>query len=154
MAKKGTTEAVVGWVLGYPKVCIASCLLLLWPWLQGWHSLKRSMALDLGGKKMPPPRVAFEKFESRFGDDGHLIVALKDERGIFTPNNVRIIGEIMEALQQLPHVLRVESLYNYNYVITEGDSIIINPFSKIVTLLRVSTFWPKGKNCSGGSHAT
>ena len=122
------TEAVIRWVLGYPKSCIVFCILLFTALAPGLGLFEEEYGTRSWWDEEDPVRVAFEEFETRFGDDGNLIVVLKDEKGIFNPNTVRIIKEMTEELQRLPNVLRVESLYNYNYVSTEGDSIVVSPF--------------------------
>ena len=123
-----TTEKLIQWILNYSKTCVILCLVLFGALAPGLSFFKDDYDPLSWWDKGSPERVAFEGFESRFGDDGILIVALKNERGIFNPETVSIIKEMTEELQRLSNVLRVESLYNYNHVSAEEDSIAVNPF--------------------------
>ncbi len=69
--------------------------------------------------------------EKTFGNDETLVMVVElpdDTKGnLFTPERMKTIKEITEAAWQIPQVIRVESLSNYNYVTSEEDEIIVEP---------------------------
>ncbi len=70
--------------------------------------------------------------EKTFGNDETLVIAVELKEGVkgnlFEPKHMKTIQSITESAWQIPQVIRVESLANYNYVTSENDEIIVEPF--------------------------
>lgn len=70
--------------------------------------------------------------EKTFGNDETLVIAVELKDGatgdLFTPERMKVIQKITESAWQIPQVIRVESLANYNFVTSEEDEIIVEPF--------------------------
>ncbi len=69
--------------------------------------------------------------EKTFGNDETLVIVVElpeDKNGdLFTPQRMKVIQEVTQAAWQIPQVIRVESLSNYNYVTSKEDEIIVEP---------------------------
>lgn len=75
-----------------------------------------------------PILVAFDAFERRFGNDDQVVVALHSPSGIFDVESITALQEFTERMWQVPEVMRVDSLTNYNWVHADGDELIVEPF--------------------------
>ncbi|MEM7669360.1 MAG: efflux RND transporter permease subunit, partial [Pseudomonadota bacterium] len=73
-----------------------------------------------------PDRQALDRFEETFVRDENLmyVLDLKDNR-VFTPETLKIIGEITEKSWLLPFVRRVDSITNHQHTYAEGDEMIV-----------------------------
>lgn len=56
-----------------------------------------------------------------------LVVVSAPEGQSFAPRTLEVVREATEAAWQLPYVLRIDSLANFNYSRAEGDEIIVEP---------------------------
>lgn len=75
-----------------------------------------------------PYLIAFDQFERRFGNDDAVVVALHSPSGIFDADSMAVLQELTERMWQVPEVIRVDSLANYNWVHADGDELIVEPF--------------------------
>jgi predicted RND superfamily exporter protein len=69
----------------------------------------------------------FDAFERRFGNDDSLVVVVHSPSGVFDADTVALVQKLTEGLWQLPEVIRVDSLSNFNWVHATGDDITIEP---------------------------
>jgi predicted RND superfamily exporter protein len=69
----------------------------------------------------------FDAFERRFGNDDSVIVAMHSPSGIFDLESAALLRELTEKMWQVPEVIRVDSLSNYNWVHAHEDEILVEP---------------------------
>jgi predicted RND superfamily exporter protein len=74
-----------------------------------------------------PHLARFDAFEGRFGNDDQVLIAVASPSGVFDMDTATLIREITDRLWQVPEVIRVESLSNFNWVHANGDDIVIEP---------------------------
>lgn len=67
----------------------------------------------------------FDRFEQTFGNDDAVIIAVKNPDGLFNPVSVTLLHALTDRMWQLPDVIRVDSLTNYQHVHPEGDDITV-----------------------------
>ena len=80
----------------------------------------------------------FEHFKQTFGSDDRLMIALRNEKGIFQKETLESIQDITEALWQTKFVARVDSITNYQYVHVSSDDpddIIVEDFIEDIDTL-------------------
>lgn len=65
----------------------------------------------------------FDRFEDTFGNDDSVIIAVENPDGLFNPDSVELLHELTDQMWQLPDVIRVDSLTNYQRAYAEGDEI-------------------------------
>jgi predicted RND superfamily exporter protein len=69
------------------------------------------------------------EFERYFGSDERVMFLLELQEGeLFDKDVVQTISEVTERAWQIPEVIRVESLTNFNWSYAEGDDLITEPF--------------------------
>ncbi len=63
----------------------------------------------------------YDKFRYEFSNDDGITVVFQDQNGIFNKKALASIQRITEAMWEMPHIDRVDSLTNYQYVHAEAD---------------------------------
>lgn len=71
----------------------------------------------------------FDKFERYFGNDDTLIIGLYNPNGLYNPKSLRKLQKITDDVWKIPHIVRVDSLTNYDYVSVDGDEINVSPLA-------------------------
>lgn len=66
-------------------------------------------------------------FEKQFGGDQFIILGLYSKKGILNSSVLEVLKKITEEMWQLPDVVRVESLTNFNHISSVEDDINIDP---------------------------
>jgi predicted RND superfamily exporter protein len=69
----------------------------------------------------------FDAFEREFGNDDAVVVAMHSPSGIFDVESATLLAELTERIWDMPDIIRVESLSNFNWVHAEDDDIIVEP---------------------------
>ncbi|WP_067515194.1 efflux RND transporter permease subunit [Endozoicomonas ascidiicola] len=67
--------------------------------------------------------VEFDKFEQTFGNDDSIIIAVRNEEGLFNQVSLQLLDELTSAVWKLTDVIRVDSVTNYQRVFADGDNI-------------------------------
>ena len=63
----------------------------------------------------------YDEFRNEFSNDDGIVIVFKDENGIFNKKALGSIQRITEALWEMPHIDRVDSITNYQHVHSEAD---------------------------------
>jgi len=63
----------------------------------------------------------YDTFRENFSNDDGITIVFQDEKGIFNTKALASIQRITEALWEVPHIDRVDSITNYQYVHAEAD---------------------------------
>ena len=63
----------------------------------------------------------YDKFREEFSNDDGITIVFKDESGIFNKKALGSIQRLTEALWELPHIDRVDSITNYQHVHAKAD---------------------------------
>jgi uncharacterized protein len=74
-----------------------------------------------------PKLLRLDAFERRFGNDDTALLAVESPSGIFDADTVALVQEMTRKMWQVPEVIRVESITNFNWVHSQGDDIVIEP---------------------------
>ncbi len=74
-----------------------------------------------------PLLLDFDAFERRFGNDDAVLVAVHSPSGIFDLESAKLLQKLTEKMWQVPEVIRVDSIANYNWAHAEGDELLIEP---------------------------
>jgi predicted RND superfamily exporter protein len=73
----------------------------------------------------------YDSFRKVFGNDDSIIIAFKDENGVFTKKALSSIERITKQLWQTKYITRVDSLTSYQYIYADKnypDEIIVEDF--------------------------
>ena len=73
----------------------------------------------------------YDYFRSEFSNDDAITIMFRDENGIFNKKALSSVHRITEALWEMNHVDRVDSITNYQYIHTEADrpdEILVDDF--------------------------
>jgi predicted RND superfamily exporter protein len=64
----------------------------------------------------------YDKFRAEFSNDDGIVIVFKDDDTIFNTKALGSIQRITEALWEVPHIDRVDSITNYQHVHAEADN--------------------------------
>ncbi|HFQ62471.1 MAG TPA: hypothetical protein ENK39_09280 [Epsilonproteobacteria bacterium] len=73
----------------------------------------------------------YDTFRSEFSNDDGVTIVFKDKNGIFNKKALSSIQRITEALWDMPHIDRVDSITNYQHVHSEvnrPDDVLVDDF--------------------------
>ena len=71
--------------------------------------------------------VEFDKFEKTFGNDDSIIIAVKNDEGLFNKASIELLHHLTDEMWQLPDIIRVDSITNYQHIYADGDDINVEP---------------------------
>jgi predicted RND superfamily exporter protein len=74
-----------------------------------------------------PHLQRFDAFERRFGNDDAVVIAVHSPSGIFDMESAALLQKLTDGMWQIPDVIRVDSLANYNWIHAEADEIKVEP---------------------------
>ena len=78
-----------------------------------------------------PDRIMLDSFEAEFSKDDNLNFILTPDNGeIYTPENLKIIGEMTEELWLLPYVRVVDSITNFQNTYSLDDDLVVEDLVK------------------------
>jgi len=73
----------------------------------------------------------YDHFREEFSNDDGITIVFRDEKSIFNKKAIQSIQRITEALWDLPHIDRVDSITNYQHVHSEAekpDDVLVDDF--------------------------
>jgi uncharacterized protein len=120
-------RAFVGFIARRPWVAIALGLALVVGLAAGMKHLRADFTHKGFFWADDPKLLALDAFERRFGNDDAVLIAVQSPSGIFDLESAALIQEITAKMWQVPEVIRVESIANFNWVHSQNDDILIEP---------------------------
>ena len=75
--------------------------------------------------------VDYENFKSDFSNDDAVTIVFKDENGLFNKKALSSVHRLTEALWEMGHVDRVDSITNYQYIHSDPnapDDVLVDDF--------------------------
>lgn len=75
-----------------------------------------------------PHIQTLDVFERHFGNDESLVISFRNPDGIFNSRTIELIHELTDKLWEVPQVIRVESLTNYNDSFADQERLYIQAF--------------------------
>ena len=75
--------------------------------------------------------IDYDNFRNEFSNDDGIVIVFKDENSIFNTKALSSIQRITEALWDMPHIDRVDSITNYQHVhatIDKPDEVLVDDF--------------------------
>ncbi len=82
-------------------------------------------------EKDAPTLKTYDRFHSEFSNDDGVTIIFRDPKGIFNPKALASIQRITEALWDMEHIDRVDSITNYQYVHADSkdpDDVRVDDF--------------------------
>jgi uncharacterized protein len=119
---------VVGLIERRPWLAILAAVLVVGATVPGLKHLKADFTHRAFFFDDDPLLVQFDAFERRFGNDDAVVVAINSPNGVFDNDTATLLNDFTEKMWQVPEVIRVDSLANYNWVHADGDDIIVERF--------------------------
>ncbi len=107
------------------SVCLALTLVALL--VPGLRYMEADFGYRIWFRSDDPLLAKFDAFERRFGNDEMVAVVIHSPTGIFDLESAEILHELTDEMWQVPEVIRVESLTNYNWTHADGDELIVEP---------------------------
>jgi predicted RND superfamily exporter protein len=121
-------RAFVDAIAAHPWAAMLFGLLLVLSFAPGLSRLKSDFT-HTGFFNLDDPKLKkFEAFEKRFGNDDTVIIAVHSPSGIYDTDTIALLQWLTEQMWQVPEVLRVESITNYNWMHGREGEIVVEPF--------------------------
>jgi hypothetical protein len=121
------TKRVVGFIVGRPVVALLLGLGLVAGAMAGLPRVKADFTHRGFFWDDDPYLMQFDAFERQFGNDDAVVVAVHSPSGVFDMETATLVARLTERMWQIPEVIRVDSLANYNWVHADGDEIKVEP---------------------------
>lgn len=116
---------VAEFVLKYRWLVIVALIVILLITIPGLANLKVDNSLRIWFVESDPNIVAFNEFQKTFGGDEFIVVALKDENGVFVQRNLEIIRDMGQELREIRGISSVVSICDAVDIWRKGDAIVI-----------------------------
>ena len=110
-----------------PKRYLLVSLFLFLITAPGFLFLKQDFSYRAWYSEEDPLLKTFDKFERYFGNDDNLIIGLYSKKGIYNPETFKRIHRITQEAWKIPHIVRVDSISNFEYSSSINDEIDVAP---------------------------
>ena len=94
------------------KILFTFSLLTVFIFSLGVFSLKKDISHRIWFKKGDPFLNKYDSFIENYGNDDLLVIILENEKGLFTPSYAKELYLLTKKLENVPLVLRAESMAN------------------------------------------
>ena len=128
MGKQNLVSSIINSIIKHPLKYMATCLLISGFLIPHLLKIESDFGVRIWFRTTDPLIKDLNELERKFGNDEKVILAFHSPNGIFKKDKIELLQKLTEELWQVPQILRVDSLTNYNYSISEGDDLITSPF--------------------------
>ena len=120
-------NSIIHRILQNPKATLTSGFVLFFLFISAIYTFQADYTPRIWFAKDSKEIQNLDSFEKRFGGDQVIILGIYAKEGILTTKMIETVKEITEQMWQLPDVIRVESLSNFNHISSVDDDINIEP---------------------------
>ena len=128
MRKQNLVSNLINSIIKHPLKYMSGCLILSVFLIPHLLKIESDFGVRIWFRTTDPLIKDLNELERKFGNDEKIILAVHTKNGIFKRDKIELLQQLTEELWQIPQILRVDSLTNYNYSISEGDDLITAPF--------------------------
>ena len=121
-------RAAVGFLSNKPWISLLLGISIMVAFLPGMGNLRTNFTYKGYFYPQDPMLLEFDKFERQFGNDDAVVLVVHSPSGMFDVESAELLRNLTEAMWQVPEIIRVDSLANYNWVHADGDELIVEPF--------------------------
>lgn len=119
-------ERYIDFITARYKLVLGLVMLLVVVLATGFGNLGFTQDLRVFFSEENPQLKAFEDIESEFVKQDALYFLVIDKNGdVLTEENLSLLDELTEAAWQLPYVIRVNSVTNYQHTLVDGDELTV-----------------------------
>lgn len=124
--QQGESETFTGRVFHYRWFVILLCIAIAVIAALGAPRLKPASDYRVFFSADNPQLLAYEALRLHYTNDDNILLVLEPPGGnVFTLEYLQAIAEVTEKAWQLPHVIRVDSITNYQYSRADGDTLVV-----------------------------
>lgn len=125
-----TIDAFFRWVVTYPKLVIVIGISLILGFGSFLPHLEKDTSADAFLAADSPALVYKEKVRDIFGLSDPMVIALVSERSIFTPEGLKAIWQITDAMRDIENIDPdgITSLATESNIVGTYDGMEVNPF--------------------------
>lgn len=124
-------------IQAHPKRYLWISLLLFVVTVPGLIFIKEDFSYRIWYSEEDPLLQTFDKFERYFGNDDNLIMAIYNKKGLYNPESIKKISQLTQDMWEIPHIVRVDSLSNFDYTTAKAEEINVAP---LVDKLKVNHY--------------
>ncbi len=119
---------LVGWIESHPRWAMALGFLLVLGLAPGLALIRTDFTHTGFFSPDDPKLQKFEAFEKRFGNDDTVVIVVESPSGVYDEATLSLVRWLTEELWQVPEVIRVESIANFNWLHGREGEIVVEPF--------------------------
>jgi len=128
MGKRNYLSILIDSIVNHPLKYMVACLLVAVFLIPNVLKIESDFGVRIWFRTTDPLIKDLNELERKFGNDEKVILAVHAKNGIFNKKNIELLQKITEDIWQVPQILRVDSLVNYNYSVSKDDELITSPF--------------------------
>lgn len=121
-------KSFVNFLVGKPKIVFGILIVLLCMSLPGIGMVKEDFTYSIWYNKQDRLMKLFKQFQKKFGNDDQALIGIYKKEGITDQEHLDLIYEMVNKLQKLKDIVRVQAVTNTNIITTEDEEILIEPF--------------------------
>lgn len=125
--QKTLSHRIATLLIAHPIRSILTGLLLLAALIPGIAKMQTDFSYRIWFRESDPLLASFDAFERRFGNDENVVLIVHSPSGIFDQESIKLIQDLTAEMWQIPEIIRVDSLTNYNWTHSEGDDLMVEP---------------------------
>jgi len=122
-SKKGVGYAVSSFISTRPWLTLALSAITMGVLSIGLGNVKANFTHTAFFRDTDPQLQRFNAFERKFGNDDAVIVVVHSPSGIFDAESAELQRKLTNEMWQVPEVIRVDSITNFQWVHAQGDDI-------------------------------
>ncbi len=125
--QKTPASRFAAYLIDHPFQSLLCGIFLAMLLIPGIMYLKTNFTYRIWFRESDPLLARFDAFERRFGNDEMTAIIVHSPSGVFDRDSVVFLQNLTEDLWQVPEIIRVDSLTNYNWTHAVGDDLIVEP---------------------------
>ncbi len=114
-------------IVNNPKIWLLISVLLFFSLSYGLIKIKSNFSVKIWLDKNDQRILDLNAYERKFGSSETIDIIIKNNSGVFDEKTFIPLKKITDQMWNITDVVRVESLYNYNWIESDEDDINITP---------------------------
>lgn len=127
MGSKNLKNKLIDSIINHPIKYMISCFFLALLLIPNLLKIESDFGVRIWFRTTDPLIQDLNELERKFGNDEKVILAVHAKNGIFQKENIELLQKLTDELWQVPQILRVDSLVNYNYSIAKEEELYTTP---------------------------
>jgi len=121
-------DSLAKFLITHPIKLLVASLILVVLLAQGLKYFEADFSYRIWFRTTDPLIKTYDNFERKFGNDDTIVVLIHSPSGIFDEDSINVIRQLTDNFWQVPDIIRVDSITNYQYTHSKNDDVMIEDF--------------------------